>query len=167
MHPSGRTRTRQFPPQDRRQGKSDQIVQRPSCQIGIDQIAIDLARMFHGIKYRFLRDGVEHHPLDRLVLQQFLVVENLQNMPGNCLTLAVRVGCEDQFVSILDCLGDVSEPGLCLCIHCPGHGEIIIRQNRTVLGWQVAHMAIGGQNGEVLPQILIDGFRFGGRLDNN
>ena len=66
LHAAGRARARQLAPQHRREREADQIVERAAGEIGVDQRAVDLARMLHRLEHRLLGDGVEHHPLDRL-----------------------------------------------------------------------------------------------------
>ncbi len=69
LHASGRTRAGQLAPQHRREVEADQIIQGAAGEIGLDQTFVDPARMFHRLQDRVLGDGVEHHPLDRLVLE--------------------------------------------------------------------------------------------------
>ena len=68
LHPAGRARARQLAPQHRREGEADEVVERAAGEIGVDQRAVDAARVLHRIEHRLLGDGVEHHPLDRLLL---------------------------------------------------------------------------------------------------
>ena len=64
LHAAGRARARQFAPQHRREREADEIIQRAARHIGVDQRAVDLARMLHRVGHRLLGDGVEHHALD-------------------------------------------------------------------------------------------------------
>src|SRR5256885_6761948 len=56
-----------------------------------------LFRSQHGI----LRNGVEHHPLNIRLAERAALLQQLQDMPGDGLALAIGVGGEDQFVSAL------------------------------------------------------------------
>ena len=96
LHAAGRARARQLAPQHRREREADQIVERAARQIGVDQRAVDLARMLHRLGDRLLGDGVEHHALDLVVLQRALLLQHLQHVPGDGLALAIGVGGEDQ-----------------------------------------------------------------------
>ena len=49
----------------------------------------------------------------------------------------------------------------------PGHLEIVFGIDRPVLGRQVAHMAVGRQNGVIGPEILVDCLGFGRGFNNN
>src|SRR5690606_26423079 len=52
-------------------------------------------------------------------------------------------------------------------VGCPGHGEILVRAHRTVLGRQVANMPERSQDLVAPPEILVDRFRFRRRFDDD
>ena len=167
LHAAGRAGARQLAPQHRREREADQIVERAAGEIGIDQRAVDRARMLHRLGHRLLGDGVEHDALDRLVLQRLLFLQHFQHVPGDRLALAVRVGGQDQGVGALEGAGDVVEPLLRLGVDLPEHLEIIVRIDRAVLGRQVADMAKRGQNLVAGAQVFVDRLRLGRRLNND
>ena len=146
LHPACRARARQFSPQHRRKRKADQIIQRAAREIGVDQRAVDLARVLHRLGHRLLGDGVENHALDRLILERAFLLHDFEDMPGNRFAFAVGVGCENQFVGALERAGDVIEPAGRLGIDLPDHLEIGIGIDRSVLGREVADVAERGQN---------------------
>src|SRR5215831_12247401 len=80
---------------------SDQY-ERATGEIGVDERAIDLARVLHGVEHRLLGDGVEHHPLDRLLFEGVLLLQHFEHVPGNRLAFAIGVGGEDQLVGPLE-----------------------------------------------------------------
>ena len=139
-----RARARELSPQHRREGEADEIVERAARPIGVDQRLVDLARMAHGFLDRVLGDGVEHHAVDALVLQEFLAREDLVDVPGDRLALAIRVGRQDDPLGALDRDADVAEAFGRLGVDLPAHGEVVVRIDRAVLGREVAHMAEGG-----------------------
>ncbi len=102
LHASGGFGARQLAPQHRRKVESDQIIQGAAGEIGLDQALVDLARVLHRLQDRVLGDGVEDDALDRLVLEHAFCAQNLQHVPGNGLSLAVRVGRQDDAVGVLD-----------------------------------------------------------------
>ncbi len=167
LHAAGRARARKLAPENGREGEADEIVERAAGEIGVDQFLVEPARMLHRFGNGFLGDGVEDDALDLDVLQDLLLVEDFEHMPGDGLALAIRVGCEDEPVRALHGGGDLVQALLGLGVHVPGHGEVVIRLDRAVLGGQVADMAVGGQDLVVLAQILVDGFRLCGRLNND
>ena len=166
LHPPGRARPRQLAPQDRRQGETHQIIQRPAGQIGFDQFLVQRAGMGDGLHHGGFGDGVERHPFHRQVFQQLLGPQHFQDVPGNRLALAVGVGGQDQLVGALHRLGDVLDLGGGAGIHIPDHGEIVVRLHRAVLGRQVADMPEAGQHFIIAAQILVDGFDLAGGLDD-
>ncbi len=167
LHAAGGAGARQLPPQDRRQGEADEIVERAAGEIGVDQGAVDLARMAHGVEHRLFGDGVEHHPLDGDLVQDLLAVQHLEHMPRDGLALAVGVRGEDQLVGALDRLGDLIQPLGGLGINVPMHLEVVVRQDGPVLRGQVAHMPVGCEHAVSWPEILVDGLCLGWRFDDD
>ena len=164
LHAPGRARARQLAPEHRREREADQIVERAARQIGVDQRAVDLARVLHRLGDRLLGDRVEHDALDLLALERVLFLQHLQHVPGDRLALAVRVGGEDQLVGALDGPGDVGEALLRLGVDLPDHAEIGVRIDRAVLRRQVAHVPERGQHFIAGPQIFVDRLGLGGRI---
>ena len=167
LNPACRARAGQLAPQDGRQGKSDQIVQSPPRQIGVNQLHIDVARVLHRLGDGRLGDGVEHHPLDIGGLENLFLPQNLEHVPRDGLTLTVGVGGEDQGVGTLHGIGNIGQTLGRLAVHFPTHGEVIIRLDRAILRGQVAHMAVAGQDDIVRAEILVDGFGLGRTLDDD
>ena len=108
-----------------------------------------------------LKDGglgyrVERHAFDSRLAQRLLLAEHFQHMPGNGLALAIGVGGQDQLARTLQGVDDVLDTLLGPVVDLPGHGEVVVRLYRPVLGGQVADMAKTGQNLVARAQILID-----------
>ena len=167
LHAAGRARARQLAPEHRREREADQIVERAARQIGVDQRAVDGARVLHRLGHRLLGDRIEDDALDRLALQRLLFVEGFQHVPGDRLALAVGVGRQNEGVGLLEGMGDVVDALLRLGVDLPEHLEIIVGIDRSVLGRQVTDMAKGGQDLVTGAKILIDRLRLGRRLDND
>ena len=167
LHAAGRVGARQLAPEHRREREADEIVERAAGEIGIHQRLVDLARMLHRLRHRLLGDGIEGDALDADALEHLLVIEDVEDMPGDRLALAVGVGGEDQLVGAFDRLGDLRHDLLRLAVHLPGHLEVLVGQHRAVLGGQVAHMAEGRQDLVAGAQILVDGLGLGGAFDDD
>jgi hypothetical protein len=88
-------------------------------------------------------------------------------MPGDRLALTIGVGGEDQPLRGLERSGNFCDTLGRPSVGLPIHREIFIGPDRAVLRRQVAHMAVGGKNGEALAEIFVDGFRLGGRFDDD
>jgi hypothetical protein len=123
--------------------------------------------MAHRLLDRVLGHRVEHHPIDALILEQLLALEDLMHVPRDRFSLAVRVGREDHSVRILDRAADVAEPLGGLGVDLPAHGEIVVGIDRAVLGRQIPHMAERGVDAIVLAQIFVDGLGLRRRLDDH
>ena len=161
-----RFRTRQLAPKDRRESKSEQIVQRAAREVRIDQVAVQLSRSGHRVGHRLLGDGVEGDA--RHVLGQRLALgQKLLHVPRNRLSLAVRVGRKDQAVGLLGGVGDRADLLLLVAVKLPIHGKALVRADRAVLGRQVADVAVTGQDLEVRAEVFFDCLRLCGRLDDN
>ena len=166
MHAAGRARARQLAPEHRRQVEADQIVERAAGEIGVHQRDVDVARIAHGIEHGRLGDGVEDDALDRLVADDALLLEHVQNVPGNRFTLAIRVGRENEAVGGFHRVGDVLHALGRGAVHFPGHLEVLVRAHGAVLGGQVADMAEGGQHLVAGAEILVDRLGLGRRFHN-
>jgi len=101
--------------------------------------------VLHGVEHRLLGDGVEHHPLDRLLLERPLLLQDFEHVPGDRLALAIGVGGENELVRTLERAGNVVEAFLRLVVDLPDHAEIVLGIDRAVLRRQVPHMAERGQ----------------------
>ena len=167
MHPACGARSRQLAPQDRRKGEAHQIVQGAPGQVGVHQFHIDIAGVLHRLGDGGFGNGVEHHPLDLGALDDFLLLQHLQHVPGDSLALAVGVGGQDDAVGALGGVGDIAEALCGLGVHIPGHGEVFVGPYGAVLGRQIADMAVARQDRIVGPQVFIDGLGLGRTLDDD
>ena len=156
----------QAAPQHGRQREAIEIVERTAREIGVDQRLVELARGLHRIGHRLFGDRVEGHPVD-LGGQRLALCQQLAHVPRNRLALAVGVGRENQPVGALRRVADFLEALLLVAIELPVHREILVRAHAAILGWQVADVTVAGENLEVLAEIFLDGFRLGGRFDDD
>ena len=147
--------------------KPTKIVERAARLVGVDQVVVEVAGGGHGAQHGGLRDLGEDHALDRDAVQEPTPAELVPHMPGDRLALAVRVGGEVQMVGAPERLADGADVLLGTVGHGPVHGERIVRPHRAVLGQKVAHVAVGGHDRVVGPQVPSDGGRLGGRFDDD
>ncbi len=104
LHPAGGARAGQLAPEHGRKRKPDQIVERAAGEIGARPAE---RRWLRGccMASRIGLACVTALKTTRSTstpLQRLLVLQDLQNMPGNGLSLAIGVGGEDQLVRALD-----------------------------------------------------------------
>src|SRR3546814_170787 len=105
--------------------------------------------------------------LDVDVVEQPALAQDLLDMPRNRLAFAVRVGGEVEGVGTLQRIGDRADRPFGAIVDLPVHFEVRVRAHRAVPGRQVAHMAVGGEDGIIAAKILVDGLRLGRRFDDN
>ncbi|MNU66642.1 hypothetical protein D3C71_559620 [compost metagenome] len=164
LHTTGGTRAGQLAPQNRRQVETDEIVERTAGEIGVDQRHVDVARVRHGVQHRLLGDGVEDHALHRLVAENALLLQKIENVPGNGFAFAIRVGCEKEAVGGFYRIGNILHALGGGAVDFPGHFEILVGQHRSVLGRKIPHMAKGCKNLIARAKILVDRLGFGRRF---
>ena len=100
LHASGRARPLQLAPEHRRQREADQVIERPACLIRIDQAIVQLTRVAHRLEHGAPGDLVEHHPLDVDAVDRAAVLERGEQVPGDRLALAVRVGRQVEMLGV-------------------------------------------------------------------
>ncbi len=153
-------------PKDRRQRETDQIVERAPRLVGVDQILVEFARIRHRFGDCRLGNGVERDPL-HIGRQDLLLLQHLGEMPADRLALAIGVGGEDQRVRALCLVSDCLELLRAIGRHLPFHREVVVRIDRTILRRKVAHVPERREHPMTRAQVFLDGFRLGGRFDDD
>ena len=96
LHAPCRAGARQLAPQHGREREAYEVVERPAGEVGGDERPVDLARLVQRGHDRLLRHRVEGDALDLgALLERLLLLQDLQDMPGDRLALAIGVGSED------------------------------------------------------------------------
>ena len=168
LHAAGRAGAGQLAPQHRREREADQIVERAAGEIGVDQRAVDLARMAHGLEHGVLGDGVEDDALDRdrpsRAFLRLSTSSTCQEMASPSRSGSVARMSWSAPLSALAIsarrLADLGSTSQCIAKSLSG-------LDRAVLGGQVADMAIGGEHLIAGPEILVDGLGLGRRFDDD
>ena len=93
--------------------------------------------------------------------------QQLVQMPRDGLALAVRVGGQIQGFGFAQRFGNSLDVLFVALDNAVAHAEVIGRVDRTFLGDEIAHVAIGGEHLEILTQVFLDGLRLGGRFDDD
>ena len=81
-------------------------VEQAAGLLGIDEAAVDVARVVHGVPDGRRGDLVEHHPLDRHRRRR---VEHLEQVPGDGLALAILISREVELGGVLHQLLEVAD----------------------------------------------------------
>ena len=154
-------------PQQRREIEAHQVVERAARLLCVHQVERQLARMIDRFADRVLGDLVEHHALRGLALEFAALLEDLMQVPGDRLALAIGVGRQHQHRRFLQRLGNGGDVLLVALDQPILHREFVVGIDRAFLGHQVAHVTVGGQDLVVLAQVFLDRARFGGRFDDD
>ena len=157
-----------FFPQERRQIKADQIIQRTARLLRVHQMDVQATRRFQSSLHPFGRDFVEHHALYFLfhILHAALGFQNFGNVPRNRFAFPIRVGGQVNMFRFFGGFHDFVH-----MFHGFGgnfifHGEVVVRIDCAVFLDEVAHMAERGKHFEIAAQVFFDGFDFVGGFDN-
>ena len=161
LHAPGRARSRQLAPQHRRQREPDQIIERAPRLLGVDEVHVEFAGVFHRRAHRIAGDLVEHHAAHRHRVEGFQLLERRQHVPRNCLAFAVGVGRQIQMTGAAHRACDALQVADRTCLGLIRDGEVFVGTDRAVLGRQVAHMAVAGEHDVVAAQILANGLGLG------
>ena len=152
LHAPGGETAANFGPQQRRDLVPDEPVQNTPGLLRVDAIHIDRVGRLDRLDGRSLGDFVE---LDTFGI---LELEELREVPGDRLALAVGVGCEEyvggRFRRVFEVFDDVA---LTFNGEVAGREPVLDVDSQRALG-QVADMADRGLN-DVARQVFLDGSR--------
>ena len=96
LHPAGREAGPDLRPEHRRQVEPDQVVERAARELRVHQIGLKLAGMFNRLADRAARNFMKLDPVYRLVRENAPFLQQLRDVPGDRLALAIRVGGQVQ-----------------------------------------------------------------------
>jgi hypothetical protein len=155
-------------PQERRKVEAHQVVEGAPRLVRVDQVVVESAfGLLDRSAHRVPGDLVEAHASQVLAVERALLAQDLREVPGNRLALAVRVGREVEGVRLLHRALDGVDLRLALVDELVLHLEIALGVDRAFLLDEVAHVAVGGEHLEVRAEVLLDGLGLGRRLDDD
>ncbi len=176
LHTAGRQARHDLLPQDRRDLVPVEAVEDAAGLLGVDQLLVQLARVGDGGPDRVLGDLVEDHPVDR-----DLGLEDLLEVPGDGLALAVLIGGEEEFVGLgqqllelldlvlLVTVDDVDRLEVGVDVHAeagPGLALVLRRDLRRAVR-EVADVPDAGLDHVAGAEVALDRLRLGRRLDDD
>ena len=123
LHASGRggLAASEHAPQHRRRLPADQAVEDAPALLRLDELHVELARMFERLPDRVRRDLVEHHAANR-----HLRLQHLEHVPADRLALAVLVSGEDELVGALEGRLQLGDDLLLRGVHDVDHVEVVV-----------------------------------------
>ncbi len=167
LHAPGRQAAAHLFPQQRREVEAHQVVERATRLLRVDEVLGQLARLLDRMLDRALGDFVKLHAMYRFVVQHVFRFQNFMQVPGDGFALAIRVGRQIQRVGLFHGLDDGIHVLFIFLDQHVLHAEVVLRVHRALFREQVTHMAVRGQAGKILAQILGHGFGLGRRFHHN
>ena len=167
LHAARREAARENPRQQRRKGESDQPVHAAPGLLGLDQRHGDVARIFDRLADRAACDLVEGHPVNLLVFQRSFIGQQLQQVPGYGLALAVGIGCQIQRRHPGQCAADPGHRCFRTFHRLELHCEPLPGVDRQAAALEISDVSVAGQHPVVLAEIALQGSRLGGRFDHD
>ena len=154
-------------PQQRREVEPDQVIERAPRLLRIDQVPGQLPRCLDGFANAVASDFIEGHTMHLLAIEITPFPENLVQMPGDRLTLAVRVGCEVQGLGLAQRACDGADMSRVALDQLVLHAEVVLWIDGALLGDEIAHVAVRGQHLEIPAEIFLDRLRLGRRFHDD
>ena len=153
-----------------------QPVDDPAGLLRVDQLHVEVAGVLGGLADGVAGDLVEDHPADR-----DLGLQDLEQVPGDRLALAVLVRREQQLVRVLEQalelgdlaalvgVDDVERLEALLDVHAePGPGlALLVGRDVRGAGGQVADVADAGLDVIARAEVALDRLGLGGALDDD
>ena len=124
---------------------------------------IDGSRVFEGVDDGGLGDFVEDDALGGPDVQ----AQGVGEMPGDGFAFAVQVGGEEDFGGSFHGGAKIGNDFFGAVRDFVGGFEVVIDVDIESLAGDVADVADGGFDGEVVAQVLIDGLGLGGGFDDD
>ena len=131
LHAPGREALLYLFPQQRRQVKAHQIIQRAAGLLGVNQISGELAGMLDRVPHRAPGDFMKHHAMHGFLFQAALLLEQFIKMPGDGLALAVGVCGQIQGVGLFERLFDRGQRGRAFFNDLIAHGKAVLGVHRA------------------------------------
>ena len=166
LHAAGGKPAPDLLPEQGREIEAHEVVESAPRLLRVHEVHGDHPWMGYRFLHRALRDLVEDHALQLLVLERLPRLEDLREVPCDRLAFAVRVRREEDRVRVLHRLRDR--------LHVLGvpldelvlHPEVVVRVHGPALGHEVAHVPVGGEDLVVLAEVFLERLRLRRRFDD-
>ena len=113
-----------------------------------------------------LRDLVKDDPMHRFRIERFAFLEDLDHVPRDRFTFAIWIRGEVERVGLLHGPAEGDHVLLVPLDRLVVHVEVVVRLYRTAFRYEIAHVTVRRQHLEVRTEVLLDGARLRGRLDD-
>ena len=170
LHAARRQARHHLLPQQWGEVEADEVVHGAARLLCIYQWHQHGTRVRDGLLHFALGNFVEHSAVEgALAVDEAVFLEDFVDVPGDGLTLAVRVGREIDGGGFLRGLQDGLDV-LFLVLFADDvvlHREAVRGVDSAFLGHEVADVAVAGKHLETCSQVLLDGLGLGGRFDDD
>ncbi len=163
LHAAGRESGTDLLPQDRGDAVADEPIEDPPRLLRLHELEVDRAGVLERLENRVLGDLGERDPLGAGGGD----AEDLGDVEGDRLALAVVVGREDQIVRPLLRRSELSNGLLARVGHDVLGLEPLFGVDAQLALRQVADVPVGGPNRVVTTQVSLQGLRLRGRLHDD
>ena len=163
LHPSGRQGRLDFAPQHRRQLEAHDAVEHAAGLLGVDQIAVDGARMLNGFQDGGLGDFVEHDAACVLGLE----VQHFGQMPSDGFPLAVLITCQPHGLSLGGLGFQLLDQFLFVGRDFVDGFEAMLHIHTEIFLVKVADVSVTRHHFIILPQKSLNSLGLGRRLHNH
>ena len=167
LHSAGAQAPAHFLPENRADLVADQPVEHAARLLRVHFLRVHINRVLEGGQDRPLRDLVEDHAAELGLRLLALAAQLLREVPADGLALPVGVSGQVDRVGRLRGLLELVE-------HLLARGQRLVLDREAALDvdpqlllGQVAHVSHRGLHGEAAPEVLVDGLRLCGRLDDD
>ena len=168
LHTTGRAGARQLAPEHRREVEADEVIECTAGEVCLHQRLVDLPWIGHRVHDRRLGDRVKHDAADGGVfLDRFAGGQRFCQVPTDGFAFPIGVGGEDQFRVVFQGVNNRFDVLFAVACDLPFHGEVFIRQDRSIFWWQVADVSEGCKDGVIVPQISVYFLCFSRRFDDD
>ena len=163
LHPSGRETPAHLFPQERGQLIAHDPVKDTTGLLGVHQVNVDGAGVFHTIFHTALGDLIEGHTVLIVEIQP----QDIGQMPGDGLAFPVRVGCQIDLVALFRLLLQRRDKLLLVLHFNVVRFEAVFDVHADLALGQVADVSHGRHHFIAGTEIFLDRFGLCGALHNH
>src|SRR5690606_24783243 len=163
LHAACREARAHLLPQQRAELVAHQPVEDAPGLLRVDQVHVDLSRLFERLAHRIPRDLVEHHAVRALLLD----LGGSHQVPGNRLTLAVEVGSQVNFLRLRRSVTKLVDDLALVVRHAVAGLEVVLDVDGQPGLKQVTDVTHRGPDFVIPAEVVFDGARLCRRLDDD
>src|SRR6185437_2135488 len=162
LHAPGGEAAPDFLPKQRREIEPDQVIERAPCLLRIHQVERQVARLSHRRADGITGDLIEGHAMNALAAELAARMQDLLQMPGDGLPLAVRVRGQIKRFGLAQAACDRLDMTLVLLEHLVLHAEAVVGVDSALLGTRSRTCPYEASTSKSLPRYFFRVFALAG-----